>query len=527
MSRLLSSSSYLQLTPKGFFFRMRVPKHLQAKIGKRELKKTIAGADRLLAERQAILYASRAFTLFDALEDNPLSSYRFDMVVEVGRSGTKFHLDKNNTKQELQMLVEQGIIKPQDELPDESHALPAYMAAPLTVTIGTTDTEGAPPPISERMLLSQAVHLYLDDLESTNNKFDEHRRRELQAKFDLLREIIGDKPIGAIVYYDAKKYRDTYQKLPRNRTSAARKKMSIEQLIKLDDPVKNSKDTINQRLETMSSLFNWLKRLIPPLVNPFVGMGIKNAEGDTHTKAKIAKRLPFDNTDLSKLFSDRIWTQQRHDNDWEYWLPLMLLYTGARVTEICQLEKADFSEQDGVWVMSINDEPTTEEPEQVWHWEKRVKTGSSVRDIPIHNHLLELGLREFVESSPSQRLFPNIKPVAGKLASYPCKKFNDYVLVRADVKVKNVKTLYSMRHTTLNALKQQRVSSEERAQVAGHVPQSNNTTESVYGGVYSIAVIKELVEKLDFSEQMKKVLPWNDAARLVAIKKRRVKRPAK
>jgi hypothetical protein len=47
-----SPPAYLLLTPKGVFFRLRVPRQLQGEIGKRELKKAIRTIDRTLAERQ-------------------------------------------------------------------------------------------------------------------------------------------------------------------------------------------------------------------------------------------------------------------------------------------------------------------------------------------------------------------------------------------------------------------------------------------------------------------------------------------
>lgn len=101
--------SYLVLTLKGYFFRMRVPKKLQAKLGKRELKKAIAGGNRQLAERQAIFYAAQAFGLFQSLEE-PVSRHRMDMVIQVG--GTSYQLDKEKTAEELDMLIQRGIIRP-------------------------------------------------------------------------------------------------------------------------------------------------------------------------------------------------------------------------------------------------------------------------------------------------------------------------------------------------------------------------------------------------------------------------------
>ncbi len=110
----VSPPSYLLLTRKGYFSRIRVPRHLQHKLKKRELKKAIAGLDRHLAARQAILYAAQALKLFNSLEDGHLVSkknYVLQMVVELADK-TKLHLDKQKTLEELQMLVKAGIIQP-------------------------------------------------------------------------------------------------------------------------------------------------------------------------------------------------------------------------------------------------------------------------------------------------------------------------------------------------------------------------------------------------------------------------------
>ncbi|MCM0083052.1 site-specific integrase [Geomonas sp. Red32] len=509
-------NSYLTLTPKGYFFRMRVPRRLQAKLGKRELKKAIAGTNRQLAERQAILYAAQAFELFHALEGFPVSQHRQDMVVTVGNA--TYQLDKEKTAEELDMLIHRGIIRPGavDQFPVEKPLKFGLPEAPVETRI------------DGNMPLSTAIKVYIRDLKGRDARFDEEKEKQLLSKLTLLQEIIGDLPIGAVDYYKAEKFRDTYLKLPRYRTTKERVNMTVAELVAENDPVKVSSETVNQRMETISSLFKWLKKRNSSLQdNPFEDMQVKAAEGETTAGNKMKKRLPFTAVELQRLFSDAIWSKHDFDYVWEYWLPLVLLYSGVRVTEFCQLEKKDFRLVEDVWVMSINDIKTKDEPEDVWP--KRVKTENSLRDIPIHSHLIDVGFKNFVEEAPSGRLFPDIVPIVGKLAKTPCRRFNEFILPRTGIKSKQVKTLYSMRHTTLNELKQKNVTAEQRAQLAGHAPDQNNMSEAVYGDEFNIKIMQQLVHQLDFTTPMANVKPWppsKEALAAMAKKARRRNRQA-
>ena len=41
----------------------------------------------------------------------------------------------------------------------------------------------------------------------------------------------------------------------------------------------------------------------------------------------------------------------------EFWLPLLGLFTGARLGELCQLDVADVAERDGTTVLLIREDP--------------------------------------------------------------------------------------------------------------------------------------------------------------------------
>ena len=76
------------------------------------------------------------------------------------------------------------------------------------------------------------------------------------------------------------------------------------------------------------------------------------------------------------------------------WVPWMLAYSGARPGEIIQLRKEDFGCEEGINYISICDSAGT------------IKTGQA-RRVPLHAHLVELGLLTFVEQTKGGYLFIN------------------------------------------------------------------------------------------------------------------------
>jgi len=260
MSRLLSS--YLQLTPKGFFFRMRVPKHLQSKLNKREFKKAIATTDRVVAERQAILYAARVIEILDSLEGN-LSDHVQKMVVSIGKA--KIHIDPNRRDEELLSLKKLGFFAGADAAPIESYVASAAETAQVT----PIDTN----PINNSILLSEALDRYISNrIDEDEVNYTKEKQSALKSLFRRLLEDIGDLPLGKITSDDAAQFRKTLKMMPKVQTTQIRQNMTVKQLVALDDPKKLSANTVGQRLNTISSVFNWLNTKNKTIDNPFKGV---------------------------------------------------------------------------------------------------------------------------------------------------------------------------------------------------------------------------------------------------------------
>jgi integrase len=80
------------------------------------------------------------------------------------------------------------------------------------------------------------------------------------------------------------------------------------------------------------------------------------------------------------------------------WIPWIGAYTGARLSEICQLRCEDILEIDDVWCIKFAPEAGS------------LKTSGSERVVPIHPALLESGLLSYVSQVRSGALFAELSP---------------------------------------------------------------------------------------------------------------------
>jgi len=80
------------------------------------------------------------------------------------------------------------------------------------------------------------------------------------------------------------------------------------------------------------------------------------------------------------------------------WVPWLGAYSGARVSEICQLRFQDILKIDGIWCMKFDPDAGS------------LKTRGSERVIPLHPAVIEGGFLDFVAKAKSGPLFPKLSP---------------------------------------------------------------------------------------------------------------------
>lgn len=86
------------------------------------------------------------------------------------------------------------------------------------------------------------------------------------------------------------------------------------------------------------------------------------------------------------------------------WVPWICAYTGARVNEITPLTRRDFVLRDGIWMIRIRAENNK---------------GRKFREVPLHSHLIEQGLLDYVKTRGSRPLFYDPRRSRGGKDSNP------------------------------------------------------------------------------------------------------------
>jgi len=128
--------------------------------------------------------------------------------------------------------------------------------------------------------------------------------------------------------------------------------------------------------------------LIPdhvPWADPFSNMRLDEPE---------PSRAPWEPADLRVLFASSVFTEGARPKagrgEAAFWLPLLGLFTGARLGEIAPLSTSDVRTDELSNIYSI---VITEDLEQG----RRLKTAGSRRVVPVHPELIRIGFIEFVQ----------------------------------------------------------------------------------------------------------------------------------
>lgn len=119
-----------------------------------------------------------------------------------------------------------------------------------------------------------------------------------------------------------------------------------------------------------------------------------------HRAGEKAVEKAFSKSDLEEIFSGYLYTGTALDRSnavfpYQFWLPLLGLFTGGRLNELCQLDTEDVSktEAEGIWTISMMDDEL-DRP-----LPKSLKNHSSRRILPIHSELIRMGFLSFVEQA--------------------------------------------------------------------------------------------------------------------------------
>ncbi|BAH75894.1 site-specific integrase [Solidesulfovibrio magneticus] len=318
--------------------------------------------------------------------------------------------------------------------------------------------------------LSTLIREYSD--EKKRHGWTERSERTIMERLNSLTELMGDVELEKVDHDFAFKFRKLLMDKPKKRQSKQAKASGITEAIAVG--------TVNNIITDIAAMFKWAKKRRWITDNYFEEMTVSDK-----TPAHL-KKQSFTKEELSTVFGSNFLPACKNI-PWRFWIPVLGLFTGARLDEIAQAKVDDVREIDGIWCLVVESSE-----------DKSVKTASGNRNIPLHPFIVH-GLR-FLSFVNQQRangeteLFPGLKRVQGRKGHYASKWFGEY---RDKLNIPKTKTLHSLRKNFTKNLAIHDVPANMIKRLDGH-SLSNDVTEHHYIQDIPVYKLAEYIKKLNY-----------------------------
>lgn len=328
-------------------------------------------------------------------------------------------------------------------------------------------------------------------------KVERKPTKKLTADWDRVfrrfAEFHGDLPVREITRRHIASFKDALFRFPSNMPNAVRA-LPMREIIDLyahDEEIKRlAPASVKRDLSALRAVLEWAIENGYIEYNPAAGIKVREA------KSAKDKRLPFAEADLKAIFSCPVFTEgsrpQAGGGEGAYWIPLIGLYTGARLEEIGTLRVSDikYNEYAKVHYFDLN---TIEKG-------KSLKSKTSKREVPVHSELIQLGFLDYVDEikkagGKSASLFPDLVPdVRGVVTGNWSKWFGRYRKGTIGITDPR-KTFHSFRHTLQDALRAVAVDEALIDAIAGR---SGGGVGRAYGTTHPLEVKRDALERMSY-----------------------------
>ena len=400
-----------------------------------------------------------------------------------------------------------------------------YPASSLTVTHGLSFDNCRPERAEEKVSSLMATFF---ERKQSSWKVDQQKKMATQCGTFV--ELMNDPPFGALSRQMIWDYEAKLRKMPADRYNAARRHGTndADRLLALAEEhgeERLSSTSVERYLDSLSSMFAWAKRNQILTGNP----AERAIEKPKKTTRDQDDRSRFESTDLEKIFTAPWFAtgageRNKHGRFHSfrphfYWLPLLGLYTGARLNELSQLYTSDVKVTEaGVLYIDFNLDGADKVDAD--GSDKSLKTVNAKRIVAVHPHLIELGLHDYVRALSAAahlRLFPELKHDAVKGYGKPAGSWFNERFLGNQLKIlrDGTRTFHSFRHTFITALSELNVPSDIQSQLAGH-SRGDTITVTRYRKDAQADRLQGYVKQLDF--KLPTIAPFSIADGLDAVR---------
>lgn len=207
------------------------------------------------------------------------------------------------------------------------------------------------------------------------------------------------------------------------------------------------------------------------------------------------ERDPFDGADLKRIFIEAPvhgLGERQHGGQGEaqYWLPLLALFTGARLSELGQLRVCDVQTDGGsVAFLDIGTSGG-----------RTVKTRASIRKVPLHTELRLMGFLAYVErvkasAGAEATLWPLLKSAEGRSRTAAFSQWFGNYLRRKPISITDKKKVFhGFRHLFKDMCREAGLSEDVHDALTGHA--AGKSVGRAYGSGHSVGRLYAEISKI-------------------------------
>ncbi|WP_285405213.1 site-specific integrase [Luteibacter sp. ME-Dv--P-043b] len=298
---------------------------------------------------------------------------------------------------------------------------------------------------------------HLADLERAGR--DKKTVLESRHSLMLLRGIVGDIPAADLTSDHCRQFFDDVAYWPRHATKRPEfANLSVREVLAKAKTMAEpppAAATLNKHHQRLSTFFNWLKKNKHLTENPLHGL-VRQDKDDAEEETGRA----FTQEELDAIFEPTAYVAWAAKYPHRFWVPILALYSGARVTELSQLYVADVEVINGIPGYHIN----RRFPGQ------KLKNKASRRFVPLAQPVLDAGFLRFAEEAKAAgqaRLFPQLpNNDGGGFGKQMSKQFSAYLRKRGVTE--SGLGMHAFRHTLATRLARAKVPLQTIGKITGH-----------------------------------------------------------